>query len=114
MRTSRKSNAGMILERSCAAIAAIDNALLYISIRKYTMKPNMSHADQIIRRMIAILVGVLYLTDLLIGWFGGMVLIAALVSLVSSFGTFCPIYALLGLSSRFNDGLSQESGNVAP
>jgi len=63
------------------------------------MKKNMGTTDKAIRIAIAILVGVLYFNNTISGTaaliLGAIALIFVLTSLIS----FCPLYAIFGLSS---------------
>ena len=59
----------------------------------------MGSADRIIRIFIATLIGILYFTDVLIGNLGLVLLILAGVFVLTSFISFCPIYAPFGLST---------------
>lgn len=64
------------------------------------MKANMGSADRIIRAIIAILIAVLYFTNVLTGTVGIVLLILAGIFLLTSFISFCPLYLPFGLSTR--------------
>lgn len=64
------------------------------------MKANMGTIDRIIRTALAILVGVLWYTGQISGTVAIVLGIIAVVFLLTSFISFCPAYALLGISSR--------------
>lgn len=68
------------------------------------MKKNMGSADKIIRVIIAALIAVLYLTGVLKGTPGLILLIVAIVFVVTSLIGFCPIYTLFG----FNTGKKEK------
>jgi hypothetical protein len=63
------------------------------------MKKNMGLADRIIRVIIATVVGVLYFTGTVTGILGIVLLVLAGIFLLTSFISFCPLYAPFGLSS---------------
>ena len=63
------------------------------------MKKNMGSADRIIRLIVAALIGVLYYTNVISGTVGIVLLVLAAVFLLTSFISFCPIYAPFGLST---------------
>ncbi|MGB5666606.1 MAG: DUF2892 domain-containing protein [Maribacter sp.] len=63
------------------------------------MKKNMGSADRIIRFMVAAIVGVLYFTNVISGTLGIVLLVLAAIFLITSFISFCPLYAPFGLST---------------
>ncbi len=63
------------------------------------MKKNMSSLDRIIRVIIAALLGALYLSNVVAGTVGIIILIIAVVLLVTAAIGFCPMYVLLGVST---------------
>ena len=63
------------------------------------MKKNMGSADRVIRFLIAALIGVLYFTEIISGTFGLVLLILAIIFLVTSFISFCPLYWPFGIST---------------
>jgi hypothetical protein len=63
------------------------------------MKKNMGSADRIIRVIIAVIVGVLYYTGTVSGTLGLILLIFAGVFILTSFISFCPLYAPLGITT---------------
>ncbi len=64
------------------------------------MKCNMGYADRIIRTLIAATILVLYLTGVLDGVFGIVLLVLALVFLITSIIGFCPLYMPLKLNTN--------------
>lgn len=64
------------------------------------MKKNMGSADRIIRLALAALVAVLYFTNIITGTVGIVLLILALVFVVTSLLSFCPLYPLIGMNTR--------------
>ncbi|AKA33898.1 YgaP family membrane protein [Flagellimonas lutaonensis] len=63
------------------------------------MKKNMGSADRIIRFVIAVIIGVLYFTGTISGTLGIILLVLAGVFLLTSFISFCPLYAPFGIST---------------
>lgn len=56
------------------------------------MKKNMGKVDKTIRILIAILIGVLYLTNVISGVLGIILLVVAMVFVFTSLLSFCPLY----------------------
>lgn len=63
------------------------------------MKPNMGSADKAIRVLIAIVIGILYFTHVITGTLGIILLVLAVVFVVTSLMSFCPLYAPFGIST---------------
>ncbi len=64
------------------------------------MKKNVGTIDKVIRILIAVLVVVLFLTHVISGTLGVVLLVLAGVLVLTSTISFCPIYFPFGLSSR--------------
>ena len=63
------------------------------------MKKNMGTIDRVIRSLIAIVIAILFFTHTISGTLGIVLLVIAAILLVTSVIGFCPLYALLGLST---------------
>ncbi len=63
------------------------------------MKQNMGGADRIIRVTIAVVLVVLYLTEIVTGGLGATLLGVAGIMLLTSFVGSCPLYLPFGLST---------------
>lgn len=63
------------------------------------MKPNMSGTDRILRILVAIAAVVLYFSSILTGTWGVIALVVAGIFLLTSIVSFCPLYAMFGLST---------------
>jgi hypothetical protein len=63
------------------------------------MKKNMGGADRIIRVAIAAVVAVLFLTKVISGTLGIVLLVLAGVFVLTSLVSFCPLYAIFGMST---------------
>jgi len=64
------------------------------------MKKNMGTADRIIRILLAVVIVVLYLTGQLTGTAATVLGIIALIFIVTSIISFCPLYVPLKISTR--------------
>jgi len=63
------------------------------------MKKNMGTADRAIRILLAIVVGTLYYMNVISGTLGLILIILAVVFVLTSFVSFCPLYAPFGIST---------------
>jgi Inner membrane protein YgaP-like, transmembrane domain len=64
------------------------------------MKKNMGTIDKVIRILIAVVVIVLFFTDVISGTLGIILLILSGVFVLTSLISFCPLYLPFGLSTR--------------
>jgi hypothetical protein len=64
------------------------------------MKKNMGSADRGIRILLAIIMGGLYFTNTVTGAFGVVLLVLAVVFLLTSFVSFCPLYSIFGFNTN--------------
>ena len=63
------------------------------------MKKNMGNADRIIRVIIAVIIGTLYFTKVISGTLGIVLLVLAIVFVLTSLISFCPLYLPFGLNT---------------
>ena len=63
------------------------------------MKKNMGTADKSIRLIIAVIIGILYFTGTVSGTLGIILLVLSGVFVLTSFISFCPLYAPFGMST---------------
>jgi hypothetical protein len=63
------------------------------------MKKNMGSTDKIIRIVIALLIGVLYYTGTISGTMALVLGIFAVIFVLTSLISFCPLYLPLGIST---------------
>lgn len=61
------------------------------------MKKNLSGADRIVRVLLAAVIAVLYMTNVVSGTLGIVLLVLAVVFAGTAFISWCPIYAALGI-----------------
>ncbi len=64
------------------------------------MKKNMSGVDKVVRILAAVVVLVLYFTSVISGTLAIILLILAGILVLTSVIGFCPLYRLIGLSTR--------------
>jgi len=63
------------------------------------MKKNMGSTDKIIRLLLAAVLGILYFTNTITGALGIVALVVAIVFVLTSFISFCPLYVILGINT---------------
>jgi hypothetical protein len=63
------------------------------------MKKNMGSNDKLIRLMVAIVLIIFYYKGILAGTLGIVALALALILTVTSLISFCPLYALFGITT---------------
>ncbi len=63
------------------------------------MKKNMGNADRIIRMLIAIVIAVLYFTNVINGVVAGILLVLAGIFILTSFISICPLYLPFGINT---------------
>jgi len=63
------------------------------------MKKNIGTIDRIVRLVLAVIISVLYFTHTITGTFGIVLIVLAGVFVLTSLISFCPLYALVGLST---------------
>jgi glucose uptake protein GlcU len=64
------------------------------------MKKNMALADRIIRLVVAAVIAVLYFTETITGTLAIVLGIVAIIFVITAIFNFCPLYTLLGISTR--------------
>jgi len=63
------------------------------------MKKNMGSADRIIRLIIAAVLAYLYFGNIVTGTLGIILVVVAAVFTLTSFISFCPLYAIFGMNT---------------
>ena len=63
------------------------------------MKKNMGSIDKVIRILAAVVIAILFFTNTITGTLGIVLLVLALVFVITSFISFCPIYWPLGINT---------------
>lgn len=63
------------------------------------MKKNMGSTDRIVRIVLAIVFAALYFTGTVTGLAGTILLVLGAVFALTSLVSFCPLYAIVGLST---------------
>jgi hypothetical protein len=63
------------------------------------MKKNMGSTDKIIRVLIAVVIAILFFTNVISGTLGIVLLVLAGVFVLTSLISFCPLYTLIGVNT---------------
>jgi len=63
------------------------------------MKKNMGSTDRFLRIILAIVVAILYFTKTIDGMVALVLMIFAVIFLLTSLVSFCPLYTLLGINT---------------
>lgn len=63
------------------------------------MKKNMGSIDKIIRLFIAAVISILFLTHIISGTLGIILLVVSSVFLLTSLISFCPLYTFIGFNT---------------
>jgi hypothetical protein len=64
------------------------------------MKKNMGLVDKVVRILIALVIGILFFTNVISGTLGIILLILAIVFLLTSLISFCPLYIPFGIKTN--------------
>jgi hypothetical protein len=64
------------------------------------MKKNMGATDKLIRSIIGIIIAILYYAGIITGTLAIVLLAFAIIFLLTSFISFCPLYTLLGINTN--------------
>lgn len=64
------------------------------------MKTNMGALDRILRIIIAVILATLYFTKTVTGTLGIIFIVIALIFLLTSLFGYCPLYSIIGISTR--------------
>lgn len=63
------------------------------------MKKNMGKADKMLRMIVALLIGMLYINHVITGFLGSILILLAGVFAVTSLVGFCPLYLPFGMNT---------------
>ncbi len=63
------------------------------------MKKNVGSVDKVIRIILAIVFAVLYFAKIVTGTWGIVLLVLAVIFLLTTIISFCPLYAIFGIST---------------
>lgn len=77
------------------------------------MKKNMGLIDRLLRTVLAVVVAVLYFAGQLTGTAAVILGVIAVIFLATSSVGFCPVYALLGISTLKGEGHEGHHGGEA-
>ena len=67
------------------------------------MKKNMGNADRIIRVLVAVVVAILYFTNQISGTLAAILGLVAVIFVLTSFMSFCPLYLPFKFSTKKSD-----------
>lgn len=67
------------------------------------MNKNIGITDKIIRIFLSVIIAVLFLTNVISGILGLVLLLFAAILLLTAFFSFCPTYRLIGIKSCSDD-----------
>jgi len=81
------------------AIGLAAFGLPYFQLNYLTMKKNMGNTDRVIRILLALTFVSLYYFGVTTGLLGIALVLLGVVFVLTSFASFCPIYALFGMNS---------------
>ena len=70
------------------------------------MTKNMGSTDRLMRTLVALIIGALYFTDQITGLAAIVLGIVAIIFVLTSSLSFCPIYAALKVSTKKNPKVS--------
>ncbi len=63
------------------------------------MKKNMGTTDKIVRVLLAVIMAGLYFANIISGTLGLVLLVLAIVFMLTSLVSFCPLYAIFGINT---------------
>jgi hypothetical protein len=63
------------------------------------MKKNMGTIDKVIRILIAVVITILFFTNVISGTLGIVLIALALIFVITSFISFCPLYLPFGINT---------------
>ncbi len=71
----------------------------YLQTLGYEMKQNMGSFDKIARLAVAVIFFALFLTNVITGVFGYVLIAMGLIFSLTAFLNFCPLYSIFGIST---------------
>jgi len=63
------------------------------------MKKNMGNADRVIRLLLAVIIAILYATNVINGLSATILLVLAVIFILTGFVSFCPLYLPFGINT---------------
>lgn len=63
------------------------------------MKKNMGNVDRAVRIIVALIIAALFFSQVITGTLGIVLLVVAGIFVLTSFVSFCPIYAIFGMKT---------------
>jgi O-antigen/teichoic acid export membrane protein len=75
-------------------------SIIFQQINFKAMKKNMGSTDKIVRIILAAIVAILYFTNVISGTLAIVLGALALIFVLTSFISFCPLYPILGINTK--------------
>ena len=73
------------------------------TFKSYSMKKNMGSTDKLLRVLVAVVIAVLYVTGVIYGTLGIVLLVLGIVFVLTSMVSFCPLYVPFGINTCAKD-----------
>jgi hypothetical protein len=70
-----------------------------LTLKNKKMKKNLGSVEKVIRLLIAVVFVVLYITGVVTGIFGYILLALAAIAIITSLFSFCPLWAIFGINT---------------
>jgi hypothetical protein len=67
------------------------------------MKKNMGTIDKVIRILVAVVIAILFFTNVITGILGIVLLVLAVIFVLTSLVSFCPLYLPFGINTNKKD-----------
>jgi hypothetical protein len=74
--------------------------LLIDKLNLEIMKANMGSTDKMVRIILAVVIAILFFTNVISGTLGIILLVVAAVFVLTSLISFCPLYPILGMNTK--------------
>ena len=72
---------------------------LYTNNKKRKMKKNMGTIDKVIRILVAVVIAILFYTNVITGLLGIVLMVLGAIFVVTSLIIFCPLYLPFGINT---------------
>jgi len=72
---------------------------LYTNNKKRKMKKNMGTIDKVIRILVAVVIAILFYTNVITGLLGIVLMVLGAIFVVTSLISFCPLYLPFGINT---------------
>jgi len=72
---------------------------LYTNNKKRKMKKNMGTIDKVIRILVAVVIAILFYTNVITGLLGIVLMVLGAIFVITSLISFCPLYLPFGINT---------------